>query len=235
MAEAKKTEKANLERRRGEMFLLALVVILSCVYCALEWNMALYKSDSTASIEDIMEDIDLDRLKKDFDMVAAISEIDLSEVVGNIVVATEIEQTEELLSASEETSEGSGDVMDEEEELMDVPSQLLITPLNEHESLVVMEQLPEFPGGASAFMKWITANVKYPRRAQDLKIEGSVVVSFIVDTEGNPTMMKLEKSTNPMLGSFVLGVMRNMPKWKPGVQNGKICPAMIRVPINFEL
>lgn len=119
--------------------------------------------------------------------------------------------------------------------LDEVKPQIMEYNMNEPESFHVIEELPEFPGGATAFMKWITTNLKYPKFAQDGKIEGTVVVSFIVDTKGNVQKLRLEKSNNRALGVEVIKIMGNMPKWKPGHKNGKPCTAMIAVPINFEL
>ncbi len=215
------------------MFLVAVVLVLSVVYGALSWNISFSEGSDMSSLDDIMEDIDFDKLKKDYDMVAALTEIDLSQAVSNIVVAAEVEQVEELLSSADEDS-GQGDREGEKTETVE-PLPLFITPINDSESLVVVESMPEFPGGATAFMKWLTENIKYPATARDKKIEGRVVVSFIIDVEGNPTKLRLEESSDRLLGSLVMSVLGKMPKWKPGVQNGQLCPTMIRVPINFEL
>ncbi len=234
MRDLKKTGGADLERRRGEMFLVALVLILSAVYCALEWNSALVPAGDEASIEDIMEDIDFDKLKKDLDMVAAENEPETPEDAAGITVNVgENLETDEAPQAGD--SAESGDESDGDDTEKEKTEQLLSTVLSENENLLVMERLPEFPGGASAFMKWITANLKYPRAARERKIQGRVVVSFVVDAEGNTTKLKLESAEDRQLGNAVMGVMARMPKWKPGVQDGKICATMIKVPINFEL
>ncbi len=236
MTEDKKTRRANLERRRTTIFLMALLLVVSLVYCAIEWNVVVRTERSTATLDDIIEDIDLDLLKKDFDMVAAISEIDIKEVAGNVVVTIDVDQPEEMLTpVEEEEGEGSDNGQVQEETETDISPQLIIATLNDHEKMVVMEKMPEFPGGASAFMKWLTANLKYPKSAREKKIEGRVVVSFIVDAEGNTTNLKLEEASNPTMGSLVMSVMGKMPKWEPGVQEGRVCATMIKVPINFEL
>ncbi len=217
------------------MFLVAIVLILSLFYGALEWNVPLSAGEDGDSIEEFMEDIDFDKLKKDLDMVAAVQDSPPPEAVKTVVAVAEEELQTDMEERSDEVENGNdggeGDETAEEEE----PAEILSTPLNDRESLVVMERLPEFPGGAAAFMKWITANLKYPKTAQDKKIKGKVVVSFIVDEEGNATNLKIEKTDNRLLGNAVLAVMGNMPKWKPGVQDGKICETMIRIPVNFEL
>ncbi len=231
----KKTPRANLERRRHALFLMALVLVLSLLYTALEWNVQVFQDRSSATLDDIIEDLDLDLLKKDFDMVAALSEIEIKEETGNIVVTVDIEQPEELLTSIDEENSGMGENNSETEKIQDAEEQLVLATLNDHEKLIIMEKLPEFPGGASAFMKWLTTNIKYPPSAQQKKISGQVLVSFIIDTEGNPTDITLVSASNPTLGSLVMSVLNRMPKWEPGVQEGHICSTMVKLPINFEL
>jgi len=235
--EIKKTDKANLELRRKEMFLVALVLILSSVYMALGWDTTISQDKYNEMVDEAFEEIDFDKLKRNNDMVAAISETE------EPAEQTKIKPAETLIAQPQQeatTSKllvGDGETDIPEAKVEEVKPQVLENPDDKDlpEGFHVVEQLPEFPGGASAFMKWITANVKYPSYAEKNKIEGKVVVSFIVDTEGNVTKLKIEKSPNTQLSNEVMRAMRTMPKWKPGIQNGKICSTMIAVPINFDL
>ncbi len=231
---SKKSAAADLERRRKEMFLVAVVIILSVIYCILSWDMSVAEVDNVFSIDDILEDLDLDHLRRDVDVVAAITEVPMVEEVTQVVVAAD-EQPDELLAAEDTGETGDDDAMDAAETVDDTSQQTYITPLNDSESLVVAEQLPQFPGGATAFMKWITANVTYPKTAQDKKIEGRVVVSFIIGIDGKATDITIEASPDALLSALVLGVMQRMPAWQPGIADGKLTPTMVRVPINFQL
>ena len=98
-----------------------------------------------------------------------------------------------------------------------------------------LEQLPEFPGGIVEFMKWLTRNLHYPPLARQQKIEGKVVVSFIVNTDGSIASPKVQKSVNPMLDAEALRVIKMMPRWKPGLMNGKPCRTMFAIPVNFVI
>ncbi len=224
----KKTDKANLERRRTEMFLLSLVLVLSLAYCAMEWRVSTADRSDEASIEDIIDDIDFDLLRRDLDMIAAVPEEQTAESAATIVAADEQQDS----GSPDNEAQGEGD---EDDETEDASEELLAVDESGLERQVVLERLPEFPGGASAFMKWITANVKYPKSLQTRKISGTVVVSFVIDAEGNATQLAIDSSDNKQLAQAVLNVMRRMPKWRPGIQNGNVCPTMIKVPINFEL
>lgn len=235
--EIKKTDKANLDLRRTEMFLVAIVLILSSVYLALGWDTSVNQDEYNQEVDDAFEDIDFSKLKRNNDMVAAISETDEPAAVTKIKPAeTMIAQPQQEASTSK-LLVGDGETEIPEAKVEEVKQQVLENPDDKDlpEGFHVVEELPEFPGGATAFMKWITANVKYPITAQRNNIEGKVIVSFIIDTQGNVTKLKIEKSPNTYLTNEVMRVMRTMPKWKPGVSKGKPCSTMISVPINFDL
>ncbi len=234
MLDEKKSEKANLEHRRTEMFLVALVIIFSCVFAALEWKSVMSEIEYNTEISEIIENIDFNRLKKEQDMLVAVLPQEQPKEAPKIKVVEEMLDEPEEVMTEEAVAEG-GDSEAKTAEIVELSPEVL-EPVNpEPVDYQVVEQLPEFPGGASAFMKWITANVKYPKFAQDRKLEGRVVISFLVDTEGNVTRMRIEKSNNRELGIAVLRVLETMPKWKPGISEGKPCTTMVAVPINFEI
>lgn len=105
----------------------------------------------------------------------------------------------------------------------------------EVEIFQVVEQMPEFPGGTNALMKFLVKNVKYPAVAQKEKTEGRVIVQFVVDTQGNVTSPKVVSSVSPELDQEALRVVKMMPKWKPGMQKGhKVC-VKYTVPIYFKI
>lgn len=235
MLEEKKTRKADLENRRTEMFIVAVVLILSCVFVALEWDTTVSETVDDDAIEDLIEDIDINKLKKDHDMVAAISHTDNPAEATNVKPAEIVADRQTTEPVTSKLVVGEGKAETPEAKVEEVKPPTLETKEDVPEGFKAVEELPEFPGGASAFMKWITTNLKYPKSAQNSKIEGRVVVSFIVDAEGNVTNLRLEKSPNRTLGVEVIKIMGKMPKWKPGTQNGKPCKAMIAVPINFDL
>ena len=234
--EKKKTDSANLEFRRHEMFLVALVLILSCLYAAMSWDASISEAEYNEMIEDAIENIDFSKLKKNNDMVAAITETELPQeetVVkpGETVVAQQQETPpSELLVGEGATEVPEATVEETKPQVLDIPENKDLP-----EGFRVVEALPEFPGGATEFMKWLTANLKYPIDAQRRKLEGKVVVSFIIDVEGNVTHLKVEKSPNGIFTREVIKVMSRMPKWRPGIQNVEFGATMVAVPINFDL
>ena len=99
----------------------------------------------------------------------------------------------------------------------------------------VVEKLPEFPGGMVEFMKWITKNLRYPKAAQQQKIQGKVMVAFIIGKDGTVSEIKVTKKVHPLLDAEALRVMKMMPKWKPGEDKGKPCLTYFCIPVNFVL
>lgn len=105
----------------------------------------------------------------------------------------------------------------------------------DNEVFVIVEEMPEFPGGASALMQYIASSVKYPATAQQNGIQGRVICTFTVNADGSIIDAKIDKSIDPSLDSEALRIICAMPKWKPGKQRGKPVAVEYTVPINFRL
>ena len=99
----------------------------------------------------------------------------------------------------------------------------------------VVEQMPEFPGGQEELMKFLQTNVKYPKEATDKGIQGRVIVSFVVKSDGSITDAEVVRSVNPLLDAEALRVVKLMPKWKPGMQSGKVVNVKYNIPVVFRL
>ena len=99
----------------------------------------------------------------------------------------------------------------------------------------VVEQMPQFPGGQAAMMKFIADSLRYPSVACENRIEGRVVVQFVVDCEGNILNPLVVWSVDPLLDKEAIRVVKLMPKWIPGKQNGKPVNVIGLVPVIFKL
>ena len=109
------------------------------------------------------------------------------------------------------------------------------TPQKEDVVFQVAEQMPEFPGGMQKAMIFLAKNMKYPVAAQKAKIEGRVIVQFVVDKDGSISRTKVVNSVSPELDAEAIRVVNMMPKWNPGKQRGKEVPVMFTMPITFRL
>lgn len=99
----------------------------------------------------------------------------------------------------------------------------------------VVEQMPSFPGGNEALMKFLQDNVKYPVVAQENGVQGRVVVSFVVERDGSITDVKVVRSVDPSLDKEATRVVKSMPHWIPGKQNGAAVRVKYNVPVSFRL
>ena len=107
--------------------------------------------------------------------------------------------------------------------------------LEEKARLLVVEDLPQFPGGAVEFMKWLTKHLHYPSSAQQRKIQGKVVAQFIVEKDGTISDLQVIKKLDPNCDREALRVLRMMPKWKAGLMDAKPCRTQVCIPIVFKL
>ena len=99
----------------------------------------------------------------------------------------------------------------------------------------VVEDMPAFPGGMEAMIQFISNNIQYPADAQKQKIDGRVLVNFVVEKDGSITEVKVIKPTFPSLDAEAVRVVKAMPKWKPGYQKGQAVRVQFTMPINFSL
>ena len=97
------------------------------------------------------------------------------------------------------------------------------------------ETMPQFLGGKLMLMKYLADNIKYPASAVKAKKQGRVIVTFIVQKDGSVTHAKIAKSIDPELDAEALRVVKGMPKWTPGTQNGKPVSVRYMVPVKFSL
>ncbi|MBR1401948.1 MAG: energy transducer TonB [Prevotella sp.] len=110
-------------------------------------------------------------------------------------------------------------------------------PKHEEENKVfdVVEQMPSFPGGMGALMSWLSQNIKYPVIAAENGVQGRVIVQFVVEKDGSVTDVHVAKSVDPSLDKEATRVVKAMPKWIPGKQNGSAVRVKYTVPVTFKL
>ena len=110
-------------------------------------------------------------------------------------------------------------------------------PPKEEENKVfeVVEQMPTFPGGDAALMKYLQENTQYPTIAAENGVQGRVVVGFVVEKDGSITDVTVIKSQDPSLDREAARVVKSMPRWIPGKQNGSAVRVKYQVPVTFRL
>ena len=105
----------------------------------------------------------------------------------------------------------------------------------EDDVFLTAEEAPEFPGGMAGLLQYLTKNIKYPILCRENKIQGRVVISFTIDTDGTITDAEVARSVDPLLDAEALRAISQMPAWTPGKIEGKNVKVRYSVPINFRL
>lgn len=105
----------------------------------------------------------------------------------------------------------------------------------EEQIFVAVEQLAEFPGGMAALMRWLNNNMRYPEAAQQNDIQGRVIVNFVVEKDGSIANVKIAKGVDKDLDREALRVVKKMPKWQPGKNNGVAVRSYFNLPVTFRL
>ncbi len=232
MLEVKKSREADLERRWPQRFLLGLVVALALSFVALEYSI---------TPDDPLDDPDLlDQLAMDPELSSLLrpeNELVLApkaepKPATHLVVADEETEPEPQQDEEPVETDVSSDMEAQEEE------EPLMPPEPDDEEVVsfrVVEDLPQFPGGPVEMMKWLTRNLKYPKQAEQLKQQGKVVAEFIVNKDGSVTDVKIVSGLTPSCDREVLRVLRMMPRWTAGIQDGKPCRTKVCIPVVFRI
>lgn len=105
----------------------------------------------------------------------------------------------------------------------------------EEEIFVAVEQQAEFPGGQAALMKWLSQNVRYPETAQQNDVQGRVIVKFVVEKDGSIGTATILKGVDKDLDREALLVVKKMPRWQPGKNNGVAVRSYFNLPVVFKL
>lgn len=98
-----------------------------------------------------------------------------------------------------------------------------------------VEQPAEFPGGQAALMKWLSTNIRYPESAQQNGVSGRVIVKFVVEKDGSINSASIVKGVDKDLDNEALRVVKRMPKWQPGKNNGQAVRSYFTLPVTFKL
>ena len=215
--QVKKNPKVDLEKKRSLYLQIGFIIALLLVYAAFE-----YKNYDKSSYN--LGDLNLDDLEEEIIPITKQEQKPPPppppppEIIE--IVEDEVEIEEEL--EIEDTESDEDEIIEIEEE-------------DDDEFFMVVENMPEFPGGDLGLMKYIQKNVKYPPIAKEYNITGKVYVQFIVDKSGTVTNVKVVRGVDKNLDAEALRVVKSLPKYKPGKQRGKPVRVMFTIPINFTL
>lgn len=226
--EIKKTPSADLENKKGLFTEIGLAIVLGVVLAAFEWT----SQDNQINVSDMPEEV---AVEEEIVPITKMDEIKppppppppkMVDVINIVDDHTEINDDLDLIDSEmdEDTEIEYQEIEVKEEE-----------PVEEEEVFLIVEKMPQFPGGDEALRKYLAQSVKYPVIAQENGIQGRVFVSFVVNKNGEVTNVKVARPFDPNLDKEAVRVVQSMPKWEPGMQRGKAVKVSYTVPINFVL
>jgi protein TonB len=225
--EIKKSTKADLENKKIIFRQIGLVITLAVILLAFEWKS--YEKTimdlGTREAEDIPEEIIPITEQK----VKPPPAPPPKQVVKINVVDDQIEVEDDI------------DIDVEADENTEVQEYIAPVKVEEEESaeemqiFMVVESMPEFPGGDADLYKYLAENIKYPQMAKESGIQGRVFVTFVVERDGSVTDVKVLRGIGGGCDEEAIRVVKNMPRWTPGKQRGKAVRVQYNLPVKFTL
>jgi protein TonB len=222
----KKSPKVSLEDKKLIYALMGGVLVLSICFVAFEWTeKEVTKYDVVDQDFLIEEEIDIQQTTQETPPPPpppAVQEVEILNVVDDDVKTESVEIK----------TEDDKDV----EVVIAPPVEAPVVEEVEEEIFVVVESMPEFPGGQQEMMKYIAENIKYPVIAQENGIQGRVICQFVIEKNGSVTDIQVVRSSgDASLDKEAERVIKTMPKWKPGKQRGKPVRVKYTIPVAFRL
>ena len=223
----KKTDKADLERKKGVFIQIGLVIVLAVILIAFEWTSRPGAANTLGELADL----------------------DLTEEIIPITRQQEIKpppppappKVTEVLNIVEDDVQIEDELIIEDAEA-DQQMQIDIIAFSEEEEVVeeevffIVEDMPSFQGkGQEGFREWIAQNLRYPEIAAENGISGKVYVQFAVNSRGEVVDAVVVRGVDPALDREAVRVVTSSPKWEPGKQRGKPVKVQFTFPINFVL
>ena len=225
--EAKKSKKAAIENQRSSWLLMGVIVALAFMFVSFEWTQHDVRgaSNSLSSDPIFVEELVPITIPEEKLEPPPPPETKITNVIE--IVTDEQNITDEVTTVTENVNEPYKVVW--------VPPVVETEKVDEDVIHVSVEIMPEFPGGTAALMKYLGNNIKYPTISQEIGSQGRVIVQFVVDKDGTITNPVVVRGVDAYLDKEAIRVISSMPKWKPGVQNGKKVRVKYTVPVVFRL
>lgn len=225
--EVKKSQKADLENKRGLFLEIGLALTLIFVFLAFEWRVDTSEVGVLDTEEEVFAEEEMVPITRQEPVKPPPPKAPTPKVSEILDIVDDNEDFEDELEIEDSEADPDADVysdIGEEAEAYDEPT-----------VFVIVEDMPEFPGGNRELQKWLARNVVYPQIASENGITGRVYVGFIVNELGDIEDVKVTRGVDQSLDQEAVRVIKKMPRWKPGKQRGKPVKVSYTVPINFQL
>lgn len=222
--ETKKSNRADLEKRRLMFTQIGLIVSLALAWMVFETKS--YGKQEIRTFDGTTEAIPDDLVP--VTVQEKPQPIEKPKVVNMITVVDNNEEIE---------SEIDIDISVEEDEPIEptVPIDIIEDDIVEEVPFIIVENMPTFPGGEKKMLEYVAKNVKYPQLAKEVGTQGRVFVSFVVEKDGSITNVTILRGIGSGCDEEAIRVVKSMPKWNPGLQCGRAVRVSCNLPINFKL
>jgi len=223
----KKSNKANLEKKKGIFVQLGLVVTLAITLIAFEWTSKPRETSSMGAMSDmnLTEEIIPITRQQEVKPPPPPSAPKVTDVLN--IVEDDVQIDDELIIDDAEADQQMQVEIVEFTETEEVA---------EEEVFFIVEDMPSFQGkGQEGFREWIAQNLRYPEIAAENGISGKVYVQFAVNSKGEVVDAVVVRGVDPALDKEAVRVVMSAPKWEPGKQRGKPVKVQFTFPINFVL
>lgn len=242
--EIKKSNKANIDKKRPTSFLLGLIVALSVAFTAMEMNFG--KPDKDDADDHILDDLvkNIDQAPA-ADKVEKVRTVKIPEKVDFEAQEKKMPQTvapnptldKVVVSDEQQFEQPNLDrKVDEKKPEVKIDPPVDPIPLEQlNKGVRTVSDTPVPPGGWADFAMWVDKNLQYPAQARARKIEGSVMAGFNVNPDGSVTDLHIVGKADPTLSGEVMRLLKTMQKWKPGIHNDAPCKTYVELPFLFKL
>lgn len=219
--ETKKNRKFDLESKRKLFFLTGLIISLTLILLAFRGTTEVKEIEiPTSGFITEPEPVIIPITREPAEKKIALPKFKLYNEI--VIVENEVPMPE-----ADFTFDEPGDPL---------PDPIKVKEEADEESIVLFpHQMPEFPGGMKSLNRWLSMNIKYPETAQEMNIAGRVYLNFVVDKDGSISNIKITRGVDPLLDQEAIRVISSMPKWKPGLQNGKPVRVAYNIFVTFQL
>ncbi len=230
--EIKKNPNVNLETRKKVYWFTGLAAILAILFISFEWTNVIKQKRHLGVFNT--------EILPDEVMIATVQNTPppppppppMPDVIEELQVVDNDTEIEELEIESSEVDEGTlVEILAQTEESAPVDEDFA----DENKVFVIVENNPEFPGGAKALMQYLSQNIRYPAFEAETGIQGRVILSFVVEKDGSITDIEEMRSPSEGLTKEAMRVVQSMPKWTPGKQRGKAVRVKFQLPVTFRL
>lgn len=221
--EIKKNRKANLEKYKLMFLAISLIISIGALVSAFQ-----YQSSSQGADFGLDQNIEEEELME-------ITRQDIKEPEPEQPQEQQQQQTIEIIEIVDNSQDINEDTefdfeFDEDEEI-----DLEEIAEEDDKIFIYVKNMPEFPGGKLALRRYVAEHVVYPAVARENGIEGTVFLRFEVTKSGKIGRVELQKGVDPLLDDEAIRVIKDLPKFRPGEQNGKKVNVWYSIPVTFKL